>query len=138
VIVLVDTDVLIDFALGREPFARPARRLLDALQQLPGTAFLAWHSISNFYYLVSPKQGAATTKDFLLDLAHFVAVAPTTTDSLRTAGHLEMADFEDAMQAAAALACRADVIATRNLKNYARSPVPAAKPGEVLRRLQGG
>jgi predicted nucleic acid-binding protein len=137
VIVLVDTDVLIDVALDRKPYAEAAARLLDALEKQPGAAFLAWHSLSNFYYMVSPSRGKHQTKDFLLDLARFVQVAPTTTESLLYAGALDFRDFEDAMQVAAAVACRATVIATRNLRDYARSPVRAAEPQTVLAELLG-
>lgn len=133
--VLIDTDVLIDVALDREPFAGPASRLLDALERRPGEAFVAWHSISNFYYLVSPHRGGQTAKAFLLELVRFVDVAQTATDSLLTAGRLEVRDFEDALQVAAALACGAEVIATRNVKDYARSPIPAAMPADVIDRL---
>ncbi len=71
------------------------------------TAFIAWHSISNFYYLTRPSQGSLETKVLLLDLARFVRVAQTTTESLLYAAQLEMNDFEDAMQVAAAAACEA-------------------------------
>jgi predicted nucleic acid-binding protein len=135
VIVFVDTDVLIDVALDRNPHAEAAARLLDALEKQPGTAFVAWHSLSNFYYVVSPSRGKHQTKDFLLDLARFVQVAPTTTESLLYAGALDLSDFEDAMQVAAAVACRASVIVTRNLRDYARSPVRAAEPQTVLTEL---
>jgi predicted nucleic acid-binding protein len=137
VIVLLDTDILIDLALDRTPHAEPAASLLDALEQRPGTAFVAWHSLSNFYYLVSPTRGKHQTKDFLLDMMRFVQVAPTTTESLLYAGTLALSDFEDAMQVAAAVACQASVIATRNLRHYARSPVQAANPDGVLARLAG-
>jgi hypothetical protein len=46
-----------------------------------------------------------------------------------------MADFEDAMQAAAALACGAAMIATRNASDYTRSPVPALTPTQALENL---
>ena len=136
-IVLVDTDVLIDLALNRAPHAEPAARLLDVLEKRPGTAFVAWHSLANFYYLVSPSRGKQPAKDFLVDLARFVGVAPTTTDSLLYAGQLDMPDFEDAMQVAAALACRAGLIATRNVRHYKRSPIRAAEPPAVLEQLLG-
>lgn len=96
---------------------------------------MAWHSLSNFYYLVSPTRGKHQTKDFLLDLMRFVQVAPTTTESLLYAGTLSLSDFEDAMQVAAAVACRASLIATRNLRDYALSPVRAANPQGVLTEL---
>jgi len=42
-----------------------------------------------------------------MELREFVEVSPTTSDRLRFPGWLEMKDFEDAMQVAAAVACRA-------------------------------
>lgn len=136
-ILLLDTDILIDFALDRAPYAQGAADLLDALEQRPGTAFVAWHSISNFYYLASPKQGKQKTKEFLLDLVRFVEVAPTTTEHLLFAGQIAMTDFEDALQVAAALACHADAVVTRNLKDYAKSPIPAVDPRTALAQLLG-
>ncbi len=133
--VLLDLDVLIDVALDREPFAKPATELLDALEARPGSAFIAWHSLANFYYLVSPAQGRHDAKRFLVDLTRFVDVAPTTTTGLHFAAQLPMRDFEDAMQVAAATACDASVIATRNLRDYRNSPIRAAAPHDVLRDL---
>jgi len=52
---LIDTDVLIDLALGRKPHDEPAAHLVDALERRRASGFLAWHSASNFYYLVAPK-----------------------------------------------------------------------------------
>lgn len=127
-IVLLDADVLIDVALGRAPHADSATALLDLLEQRPGSAFIAWHTIANFYYLVSPTRGGRPTRDLVLDLLRFVEAAPTTTEGLRKATRLEMRDFEDAMQVAAAEACGADVIATRNVRDYVRSPLRAATP----------
>lgn len=134
-IALLDTDVLLGVALDREPHAESADDLLDALEKRRATAFIAWHSISNFYYLVRPSQGNLETKVLLLDLARFVRVASTTTESLLYAAQLEMSDLEDAMQVAAATACEADVIVTRNLRDYRKSPIRAAEPRDVLLEL---
>ncbi len=131
-ILLLDTDVLLDVALDRAPHAEPAVRLLDALEARPGQAFVAWHSAANFYYLVSPLRGKGDARAFLADLTRFVDVAPATTSGLRLAAGLPMKDFEDAMQVAAALACGASVIATRNVRDYAKGPVRAATPKTLL------
>ena len=135
VIVLIDTDVLIDLALERDQYVDSAADLLDALERHPGIGFVAWHSIANFYYLVAPRRGKADAKQFVLDLTAFVGISPTTTEHIRHAAQLTMNDFEDAMQVAAAIACNADVIATRNTRDYAKSPVPAAAPAAVVTRL---
>lgn len=134
-ILLVDTDILIDFALDRRPHAAAAGELLDALERRQATGFIAWHTVANFHYLVVSKQGPTTTKAFLLDLLRFIQVAPTSTDSVRYAAGLPMRDFEDALQVAAAVACGANTIVTRNVRNYARSPVRAVTPTALLKKL---
>ena len=127
--------MLIDVALDRAPHADAAARLLDVLEGRPGSVFVAWHTVANLYYLVAPTRGGRPTRDFVLDLLRFVEAAPATTEGLRKATRLEMRDFEDAMQVVAAEACGADVIATRNVRDYARSPLRAATPRTLLGEL---
>lgn len=50
---LIDTDVLIDVALAREPHFQDSAEVLDLLEKQAGRGFVAWHTLSNFYYLVS-------------------------------------------------------------------------------------
>lgn len=134
-IVLLDTDILIDVALSRSPHAEPASELLDVLEKRPGLAFVAWHTLANFYYMVAPTRGREDAKNFLLELTRFAFIAPTTTDSLRYAAGLPMKDFEDALQVAAAAACGARVIVTRNLRDYVGSPIRATKPAALVSEL---
>jgi len=137
VTVLVDTDVLIDVALDRQPFAVPASQLLDYLEQHPDTGHFAWHSLANLYYVIRPVLGKGDAKDMIGDLSAFLRVAATGTRDLRYALSLPLSDFEDAMQVAAASACGADRIVTRNTEHYKNSPVLAEEPADALRLLQG-
>ena len=98
-------------------------------------AFVAGHTVANLFYLVRPTRGAQEARDFLLDLTGFVTVAPTDTDDLRYAASLPLPDLEDAIQVAAARACGAQYIATRNVKDFRKSPVPARTPAELLEEL---
>ena len=133
--VLVDTDVLIDIALDRSPHSDAATELLKLLEGHRADGFMAWHTASNFFYLVAPSRGKEDARHFLVDLTNVLEIAPTTTDSLRVAGKLPLRDFEDAMQVAAALACGADVIATRNVRDYRNAPVDPVTPAMLVRRL---
>ena len=132
---LLDTDVLIDVALDRRPHSDPASELLDRIEHGAEAAYVAWHSVSNLYYVVAPAIGGVSTRGFIVELTRFVAVAETGTGDIRYAAELPMADFEDAMQVAAARACGARHIVTRNVKDYERSPVPAVGPQEALSGL---
>ena len=114
-ILLIGTDVLIDVAMSREPHVAASFELLSAVEDAAG--FVAWHSLSNFHYLVSPRHGPAAAKDFLRDLLLFVDIAQTSTPG-------------------AAVACGADIIATRNIHDYSGSPVKAETPVNLLKQLR--
>ncbi|MDE2965245.1 MAG: PIN domain-containing protein [Acidobacteriota bacterium] len=133
--ILLDTDVLIDTALDRSPHSQPASDLLDRIEYGAESAFIAWHSISYFYYIVAPVSGGASARNFIVELTGFVSVATTNTEAIRYAVGLPMSDFEDAMQVAAARACGARHIVTRNVRDYQRSPIPAVDPREAIRLL---
>lgn len=132
---LLDTDVLVDVALDRLPYAEPAAELLDRIEHGSHSACIAWHSVSNLYYLVAPSTGEVSARDFVADLTRIVAVAPTDTDAIRYAAELSMPYFEDAMQVAAARACGARHIVTRNIEDYQLSPIRAVTPLEALEEL---
>ena len=133
--ILLDTDILLDVALNREPHVEHSAALLGVLESRPRMAFVAWHTLSNFYYLVSPTRGKDDAREFLVELTRFVSVAPTNTEAFHQAAFLPLRDFEDALQVAAAQACGASFIATRNVKDFRRSPVPARTPRHLLKEL---
>ena len=135
--ILLDTDVLIDVALDRQPYSVPASELLERIRNGGEDACIAWHTISNFYYITRRDIGADSTLGFILDLTDFVSVAVTDTESVRYAARLPMSDFEDALQVAAARVCRARFIVTRNISDYRQSPIPAIAPERALEIIKG-
>ena len=101
----------------------------------PGRASVAWHAIATFYYIVSGAQDDARTRSFIGGLIDFLTVVPTGTEAVRYALSLPMADFEDAMQVSVARAAGAGYIITRNLRDFANSPIPAITPQQALETL---
>ena len=126
--VLLDTDVLLDVALAREPHAAHSAAVLRWVEA-GGTAAVAWHTLANCAYLL--KGGG---RPFLIRLLRIVEVSPAGTADARRAIELPMADLEDAFQAAAALAWGADAIVTRNIRDFRRSPVRALTPSAFLKQ----
>lgn len=127
-ILLLDTDVLIDVALQREPFIQHSSKILDLAEQNIVSAYIAWHSVSNFYYIVKPKSKKHTTADFIKEILQFVTIAPIKTKDAIFAASLNIKDLEGALQIAAAKACNAEMIITRNIKHYKSSPIKAVSP----------
>jgi predicted nucleic acid-binding protein len=130
--ILPDSDVLCDIAFDRHPHSGPASELLDRIEHGGESACIAWHTVSNFHCRVASSRGAASSREFIVELIRFVSVASTHTEAIRYAAGLPMADFEDAMQVATARAYGARQIVTRNVTDYARSPIPALPPQEAL------
>ena len=133
--VLIDTDVLIDIALGRKDFVENSSAILDLAEANQIKAFIAWHSISNFYYVVEADSKTANALQFIRELLSFVKVAPTTTKDALYALDLDFRDFEDAMQVAAAKVCNAEYLITRNIKHYSKSPIPTLSPKQFLAKM---
>ena len=134
--ILIDTDVLIDVAMDRHPFSEASAGVLDLVEMGYERACIAWHSISNLYYLMTARHKGFSTREFIVDLTHIVDVAATNAEGVRYAASLPMRDFEDAMQVAAARACGATMIVTRNLKDYKHSPIPAVSPADAVSTLR--
>ncbi len=132
---LIDTNVLVDRALDRRPSSIPATELIERLVQEPGRAFVAWHTVATFHYLAARAAGNARARELVVAMINFATVVPTGTDSLRYARSLAMADFEDAMQVAAAPASGAGHIITQNVRDFTQSPIPALTPEQALREL---
>ena len=110
--------------------------MLNYLEAHPNTGFIAWHSISNVFYIFAKATTQEEAKNFILELCQFIQIVPTSNADVWAAANLPMKDFEDALQCTAALACEADVIVTRNLEDYQQAPIHAMTPTQVLNALQ--
>lgn len=133
--ILVDTNILLDVALQREPHLVDSDRVLKWCDLHPGHAFIAWHSVSNVYYLLEKQLDDTSAREFVTTMLDVFEVAETNTASAKHALHLPIKDFEDALQTVAAVEAGADVIITRDRHDYSGSPIPARSPGEFLDSL---
>ena len=129
---LIDINVLLDVAL-RRPGAPTSARLL-ALCGRQHEGWLAWHSVTTLAYLVERQVSAISSRDFIRSILDWADVAKTGRPDALAALDLPMRDFEDALQVAAAMACGAQFIVTRNERDFKASPVPALNPEDFLRQ----
>ena len=129
--VLLDTDILLDVALSRLEFFQQSSHVLEWAESEPGQAAVAWHSLSNIAYLVSPD-----ARPFLSDLLKFVEVAQVNTALARQAIEMPLTDLEDALQVASAISFGASYIVTRNVRHYRRAAVTALSPIQFLEKIQ--
>ena len=129
---LIDINVLLDVALQRPGAPESARLLALCGRQHEG--WLAWHSIATLAYLIERQKSAISGRELIRGILVWADVAKTGRPDALAALELPMRDFEDALQAAAAMACGAQFIITRNERDFKTSPVPALNPDAFLRQ----
>jgi predicted nucleic acid-binding protein len=127
---LLDINIFLDVVFQRP--GEPASSALIASCSKTNEAWLAWHSVATLAYLIERQQSADQARAFIADSLTWARVATTGHDDALHALDWPMPDFEDALQASAALACGAAYIITRNGRDFAGSPVPAITPEDFL------
>lgn len=81
--ILVDTNILLDVAQQRAPHLADSDRVLKWCEAHPGNGFIAWHSISNVYYILEKQLGDASARQFITIMLEDLEVAETGTASAK-------------------------------------------------------
>ena len=132
-VVLVDTNVLLDVISMREPYAENSIRLSEhcALRTVQG--YIAVHSISNIYFILRKVYTDAERRKIILNYMKFLTVAGIGHEQMVEALNRDnFKDFEDCLQDECAKEIKADYIITRNIKDFAHSKIPAVTPEQFL------
>lgn len=129
---LVDTNIFLDVLLARKGFTTESQQVLDWFESQPGDGWIAWHTLANLYYVGCKTCGRDKALTAIDEILGVFEVPPTATPEAHRARGLGMADYEDALQASAAIAARASCIVTRNTRDFRKSPVKAITPKEFL------
>ncbi|TAN53934.1 MAG: pilus assembly protein [Methylococcaceae bacterium] len=127
---LLDINILLDVVCKR-PGASASSALIASCGKT-NDAWLAWHSVATLAYLIERQYSVGEARAFITDLLTWARVAATDHEDALRALDWPMPDFEDALQASAALACGAAYIITRNGRDFIGSPVPAMTPEDFL------
>ncbi len=133
-ILLIDSDVVLDYFLDRRPFSEYATKFLDfgfeeklRLKATPLT-------FANVYYLLRKVSPHKKVISALQDLNRMVDIIKINEESVNGALYSNWGDFEDALQYYSVLQYKSiEAIITRNTKDYKRSSLPVLTPAEFLK-----
>jgi predicted nucleic acid-binding protein len=132
---LVDTNVVLDVLLDRQPHADASVAIWASIEKGPCEGYLAAHAITTVHYLVQRELGAVRAKQLIALIMRVFRVAAVDGMVLEQALRLPLADFEDAVTVAAGQASGCDFIVTRDPKGFRGSPVRVLAPEAVLPML---
>ena len=129
---MFDLNVLLDVLQFRTPWVKASGELCARAVRGELEGFVAPHTLTTLFYVLDRHADRATAEKDVDWLLRSFALAPADRSVLLRARALPLPDFEDAVVAAAAETARCDVVLTRNLPDFAGSPVPAVAPEELL------
>ena len=130
--ILVDLNVVLDVVQIREPFYADSAKVLDAVVNQEVDGFLAAHSMTTLFYILTRWQNRVTAVSVLQELLTSFTVAAIDDAVIRQALSWGWRDFEDAVQMATAVHAKLDYLITRNPKDFETRPIPVLQPAPLL------
>ena len=123
--ILLDTNIILDVLLKREPFFTNAQKILSAAEYDEIDECVSASAITDIYYIANRSlKDKTATGNLIKNLLTVVNVLPVTVAEIENALDLPWSDFEDAVQYSVALFNDIDGIITRDKSGYNLAELP--------------
>lgn len=133
--IVIDTNIVVDVLARREPFFGQSEAVVSLVAAGGAEGAITANTVTDIYYLLSQHMAKDAAKTALRGLMDMLCVVAVTENECLAALDLPMSDYEDALLACCAKSWAADVIVTRNMRDFAHSPVKAMAPADFLMNL---
>jgi predicted nucleic acid-binding protein len=130
----VDTNIVIDLLQKREEFYKEAQVLFTLSDKKKVTLCISSLTIANTYFLLSKHYNSNDARKILAKFKVLVVVLPMDDKIIELALTSDLKDFEDAIQLYTALENNADIIITRNKKDFKKQSIPILTAKEYINR----
>ncbi len=135
--VLIDTNVLLDYFLTRQPYFESANKVfVSCLFQIQG--YIASHTFLDLFYQMHERNGKSVEycrNTFLKLCQTFEVCAIDKQRIIDAALNLDFNDFEDSLQNECASYSGVDYIITRNADNFENASMPVISPEDFVRLM---
>lgn len=134
--ILVDTNILLDYLLCREPYANEAEKIVFACKTGKIIGCIAAHSVSNIFFILRKNFTIQERRRLLKSLCELFEVEAIDKAKIMNAIDDEsFSDFEDCLQKECAIAFEADYIVTRNCADFKNSRIPCIEPEDFCKLI---
>ncbi len=133
--VLIDTNVILDYVLERQPFHADAEEIVLRVAKCEFAGYVSSITPINVYYTGRKIKGKEATLKTVRRLLRLFEVCAADKTVLQKAFNANFNDYEDAVQHECAVAENLDAIVTRNTKDYKNSSLKIYTPDEFLKVL---
>lgn len=135
--VFLDTNIIIDFLSNREPFYKDAAIIVSLGVNRKIKLHAAAMSFATTSYILSrnKENDVQMIKKIIGNFCKLCKVNIVDDDCVNFGVSSEFSDFEDAMQFRCAQKAKADIVVTRNTKDFEEATIPVYTPSEFLRKI---
>lgn len=131
--VLIDTNVILDFLMEREPYKTDAVKIIKMCAEKKLEGYLAAHTISNLFFILRKQFDIPKRREILLSLCRIFNIPSLDKNVIMISlKNDEFSDFEDCLQMESAKIVEADYIITRNPSDFKASKIMVIEPSEFL------
>ena len=134
--VLIDSNVILDALMTREPWAEQAEGILLASAEEKLAGYITASMVTDIYYIIHKHlRSREQSKMALVKLLAILDVLEVNGSDCEKALESELSDYEDAVLVTCAKRHKIDFIVTRNMKDFNKSPVDALTPNDLLKKI---
>jgi predicted nucleic acid-binding protein len=131
---LIDTNIILDVILKREPFYNDSLSILNLSKRNDVCEYISASAVTDIYYIAyRALKNHDIVKHLLHELFVIVNVAEVTELEINNALKSDWKDFEDAVQYSVAMSKEIDMIITRNPDDYSNSNIQVLTPAQALK-----
>ena len=135
--ILVDTNVILDVLLEREPYADNSALIMALVERKQSIGYLCATTLTTIHYLACKTIGNITGRQAMQTLLQIYRIAPVDHKVLQMALNTGFKDYEDSVLYTAGVNAGASAIITRNVKDFTGSELPVYTPEEYLVNVAG-
>ena len=131
--ILIDTNIVLDVMLRRDPFYKMSLEILSLAKKDDVEEYVSASAITDIYYLAYRQlRDKGMVRKLMKELLTVVSVASVSEQEIENALSLEWNDFEDSVQYSVAFLQEMEGIVTRNPSDYKDAKMKIWKPEELL------
>lgn len=128
----LDTNVVMDLLLDRQPFAAEAERLWFLAERGRITGFVSALSFPNVYCVARKARGHEAALTMLKGMRRSLTVVECDDRILQQAIDADFTDFEDAIQYYSAVRAETVCMISRNPRHFPKGSLPVLSPGDFF------
>ena len=135
--ILLDTNIVLDYLLEREPFIQDAEALFEAINSGQVIGSVTATTLTDIFYIAHRQtRSIELARQAVSTTLAVMVICPVNRAILEAAFASGLADFEDAVQIFCAVSQCLEAIVTRDAQGFSGSVVPVLSVRQLLEQLE--